>query len=182
MPFEPVTIDLSSPTSQAEASPSPAVLAPKTAAEAAKRLETLGADTAWRDRLFGGDAAARQEFNELTTMKAGADNVADAIAGTARPQQEVFETTINGSLSSRVIAEAVASMRDAGVSDGAIDEALRQKKYTAAEVAATKVFRARRHSDAEWCKRLLAGGVTERREHVLMSIILSAGVEDAPTK
>jgi hypothetical protein len=104
-------------------------------------------------------------------MKAGADQVADAIAGTA-PPQPIFETTIAGQLPSRVVGETVQSWRDAGVGDGAIEEALRGHRYTPAEVAATKVFRARRHSDPEWVKRLEAGGVTEKRELMLMSIIL----------
>lgn len=157
---------------QFEASPPPP-LAPATAADAARRLEILSKDKAWADRLFAGDVAANKEFKELNALAASGDDTADLIAGTATLQQP-FETTIDGQLPRRVVADVVSSLRELGLSDGSIGEALNGGKFTSAELAAVKVFRNSRHGDPDWCKRLLAGDYAARREHVLLSIILSS--------
>ncbi len=65
-----------------------------------------------------------------------------------------------------------------GVSDGAIGEALRGDPVTRAEMAAVQAFKNMRHGDPEWVSRLLKGGYAERREHELMSIVLSSEIRE----
>jgi hypothetical protein len=64
-------------------------------------------------------------------------------------------------------------LRDAGVGDGAISQALTGKPETPEAIAAVKVFKAQRMSDPEWTKRFLAGGATEKREWLLWSIVIA---------
>jgi hypothetical protein len=161
---------------QADASPPPP-LVPATAADARARLDILSKDKGWADRLFAGDVTANREFKDLTALAGSADDTAEAIAGTTSPQP-LFETTTGGQLPRRHVNEIVASMREAGLSDGAIGEALNGGKVTRAEMAAAKAFKNMRHGDAEWVKRFLAGSYAERRENMLLSIILTSEIKD----
>lgn len=158
----------------AAASPAPP-LAPTTAADARARLDVLTKDAAWTGRFMSGNVEARREFAELTAKVAGGDDVADALDG-APMSERLFETTMNGALSSRVVNEVVASMRELGISDGAIEEQLRDKPVTRSDRAATEAFRNMRHGDADWCKRLISGDAAAKREHILMCSILSREV------
>jgi hypothetical protein len=158
------------------ASPPPPI-APETSAGARARLDMLAKDSGFATAVFSGDMAANQEFKNLTTLAAGADDVADAVAGTSSDQP--FEVTVDGQLPRRAIADFVASMRESGVSDAAIAQALRGDKVPRREFDAVRMLQRARHGDADWCKRLLSGDYTAGREHKLMSIVLSAEIEDA---
>lgn len=155
----------------------PPPIAPSTAADARRRLDALTTDAAWGKRFLAGNMAARSEFADLSARVASGDHIVDALAGTAPPQQE-FETTVDGALPRRVVAEVVADMRENGISDGAIEQALRGTKVTRVEFEATRQLQRIKHSDPIWTKNLLSGGVQEKREHMLMSIILSADIAE----
>ncbi|MGH7489406.1 MAG: hypothetical protein ACREMY_27970 [bacterium] len=179
--FDPFTLTSAEATAalarmQLERSPPPPI-APATAADARARLDVLAKNKGWADRLFANDIEARREFAELSTLAAGADDVADTLAGTI-PEQPIFETTVNGALPSRTVAEVVASMREAGLADASIEQALRGGKVTSAEVAAAKAFQNMRHGDAAWVNKFLAGDYSARREHMLLSVILSSEIKD----
>ena len=159
----------------AGANPSPPAV--QDAQDARARLDLLSRDATWANRLFNGDVAARKEFDDLVAASAAGDNVDDAIAGIEEPAP-IFETTTGGQLPRRVVNEVIASMRDAGVSDGAIGQALRGDSFSREEVAAVTALRAKLHGDADWVKRLLSGDYAAKREHLLMSIVLSSPVSD----
>ena len=65
---------------QADAHP-PAPLSPTTAAEATARLQTLTSNKEWGARLLAGHIEERQEWQRLTELAAGADEVKDATGG-----------------------------------------------------------------------------------------------------
>jgi hypothetical protein len=160
----------------AAASPPPPI-EPATAADARRRLDALAGDQAWGARFLAGDAEARREFGELSALVAAGDDAADAINGTAPPPQ-VLETTVDGALPRHAVNDFIADMRAAGISDDSTAQAIRGDSVSRQEVEAVRQLQRMRHSDPEWCKRLLSGGAAERREHTLMSIVLSAPIKD----
>jgi hypothetical protein len=186
MPFESEPMDLSalSPGQataklaemSAAASPPPPI-APATAADARARLDVLTKDQAWGKSFLDGNADARREFASLIEQVTAADDVQQAIDGTAPPAQPL-ETNINGSPSRRVVAEVIASMRQNGIADDVIAQTLRGDPVTRAEFEAVKQYQRARHGDPDWVSRLLKGGYAERREHELMNIVLSSEVRD----
>jgi hypothetical protein len=180
VPFESEPMDLSalSPgqasAKLAEMTPPPPIVT-ATAADARARLDVLTKDQAWGKSFLDGNAEARRLFAELSAQVAAGDDVQQALDGTAPPQQ-VLETNINGSLSRRVVAEVVADMRANGLSDGVIWEAISGKPVSRAEFEAVKQYQRAKHGDPEWVARFLKGGYAERREHMLMSIVLSSEI------
>ncbi len=160
----------------AAASPMPA-LVPVTPTDASAQLDLLAKDKSFADALFSGDVAANNRFKELVTLASSADDVADAIAGRSPPVHEI-QVTADGQLSRSVIDGTVSMLREAGVSDGAIAEALRGDKVSRAEFEAVRQFQRQRHGDADWRGRLLSGDYAATREFHLMSIVLSAGIKE----
>jgi hypothetical protein len=156
----------------------PAPLSPTTAAEANARLQTLTANKEWGQRLLAGGMEERREFQRLTQLAAGTDEVKDAIDG-ATPESFTIETIGPGELNSRDRATAVAMFRDAGLEDGVISEAFNGGRVTAREVAATKALQSSRHGDAGWRQRFLAGGWAENREQMLINIILTSEIDES---
>jgi hypothetical protein len=140
----------------------PLPLNPTTASEAQARLQTLTASAEWGKRLLAGGIEERREFAQLTELAAGADNTADAIAGTT-PEPFAIQTVGPNELNSHDRATAVEMFRDAGLRDEVIAEALNGGTVTRAEYAAVKALRSARHGDAAWRQRFLAGGWAERR-------------------
>ena len=91
-----------------------------------------------------------------------------------------MEFTINGSLSRRDTATAVADFRDQGLNDDSIIQALEGGAVSSAEHRAAQALQSARHNDPAWVQRLLAGNYEARRELTLMSIILTSPVVDEP--
>ena len=156
----------------------PAPLAQTTAAEASARLQTLTSNREWGARLLAGGMEERREFQRLTELAAGADDVKNAIDGTAL-EAFAIETIGPGELNSRDQASAVAMFRDAGLEDGVIAEAFAGGRVTAREVAATRALQSSRHGDAGWRQRFLAGGWAENREQMLINIILTSEIDES---
>jgi hypothetical protein len=154
---------------------------PQTAQDARARLDKLTRDPTWSKALLNGDAGVTQHFNDLVAKSAAGDDVADAVAGKQEPAGPVMEFTINGSLSRRDLATAVADFRDQGLADDTITQALEGGAVSIAEHRAAQALQSARHNDLAWVKRLLAGDYEARREHTLMCIILSSPVADEPT-
>jgi len=162
----------------AVASPPPPMMAPATAADARGRLDTLSRDKGWATRLLAGDVQANREFADLNKLAASADDTAEAIAGTAtEASTPIFETTTGGQLPRRHVEQAIQQMREGGLRDEVIQQAFELPPITRADATMTKALQSKRHGDAEWVKRLMAGDYEARREHVLMSIILASPVE-----
>src|SRR5690242_5145642 len=85
---------------------------PATAAEARARLAALPNDREWSERFLAGDMRAREEFKELTTKAAEEQDAAN-------PPDIPFQTTAEGELPARHVAEWVGGMRELGLSDEA---------------------------------------------------------------
>jgi hypothetical protein len=160
------------------ASNPPPPLVPANAQDAKAQLDFLSRDTSWSQALMSGNVAARDQFNKLVEAAAAGDTVGDTLANIQEPEP-IFETTMNGQLPSRVVKEVIAGMRDAGLSDAVIEQAMRGDKISRAEMAAAKAFQTMRHGDAAWVKCLISGEWSANREHQLMSIILSSDIADA---
>jgi hypothetical protein len=156
----------------------PAPLKPADAQDARARLDKLTADKSFADRLLAGGLAEKKEFEALIAAAAPGDDVGDAIANIQEPAP-LFETTTAGQLNRRDLASVVDTFRDAGLSDGAIGEALNGGKVTHREVAATRALQTSRHGDAAWRARFLANDWSAVREQWLINTILTSEVIDA---
>jgi hypothetical protein len=191
MPFEPVEHDPAILTltpaeataklaeMQAAMHPEPPV-APVSAQGARALLDKLTRDPGWGKALLAGDTEVTKQFNDLTTLSAAGDDVADAVAGVAEQAEPMIEFTINGSLSRRDTATAIADFREQGLNDASITQALEGGAVSIAEHRAAQALQSARKNDPAWVKRLLAGDYEARREHTLMCIILSSPVADQP--
>jgi hypothetical protein len=155
----------------------PPPLQPADAQDARARLDKLSADKSFADRLFSGDIAARKEFDELVAASAAGDDVGDRIANIQEPAP-LFETTTDGRLNRRDLASIVDTFRDAGLSDGVIEEAMNDGQVTRAEYAAAKALQASKHGDEGWRSRFLKGNWAEQREQLLLNIILTNAIKE----
>jgi hypothetical protein len=143
---------------------------PSDAVGARARLDALSADPSYSKAFFSGDQAAVAEFNALTAQVANGNPTLDALAG-AKPAE--FEVTVGGELSSRNRADAVAGLRELGLDDASVTQALDGAPVSEHEVAMAKMLKAAKLSDAAWCDRWFKGGLLERSEMTKINLILS---------
>lgn len=151
--------------------PPPPPAPPANASDARRRLDALSRDPTWSQKFMSGNAEARREFAELTKRVAEGDPVADAM-NTPEPVFRI-DTTVGGEMPQRAIRDFIADARQAGISEGAIAQALRGEKVSPQEYEATKRFKQMRMSDPEWAKKLAAGDYQATQELRLMGIILA---------
>jgi hypothetical protein len=156
----------------------PPPLVPEDRQDARQRLDLLAKDASFAARLFNGDVATRKIFDDLVAADANGDPIGDILAGIEEQSPRVFETTQGGELPPRHVAEVIKSMRESGLDDRSIEQALRGIPVTRAELALTKAFESRCRGDADWCRRLLSGDFAARRDLVLMSVIFNSPVAD----
>ena len=151
---------------------------PQTPAEAKAQLDDLSKDKGWADKLMAGDVAARREFDVLTKMQADADDRLEGVLnGTAQPQMMEL-TTPEHPLSTRDLQSGVDGLREAGVREEVIRDFLRGEPVSKETRQLVERFQAKRHGDAEWVKKLLAGDHEANRELTTMSIVLSAPIAE----
>ena len=103
--------------------PPPSVV-PQDAQDARQQLDLLSRNASWADSLFKGNVETRKQFDELVAKAAGGDDVADAVVGIVEPATPLFETTANGELPRRHVEGAIAGLRDAGLNDASIEQAV----------------------------------------------------------
>jgi hypothetical protein len=140
------------------------------------RLDALSADPEWSKKFFAGDQAARAEFARLTGQVAAGNPTADALAGAKPSETFELETTVGGQLNTRNRADAVAGLRELGLGDAVVAQAIDGAAVSEHEVAMATQAKAMRLSDKTWTDRYLAGGLAEKREMGLLNVILSSGV------
>ncbi len=160
-------------TDQLAPSPAPpAPNLPSTAAEAATRINELKADTAWRDRYLAGGLVEKREITSLQEMLNKSDNpdVDKAMAGVLDdgPFQRSEHMQMIG---------AAGWLRENGVKDEVIREALAGKEITQAEYDAVARLKADRMSDRAWAKEFLAGNGQHKRDMALMNIVLTSPIK-----
>jgi hypothetical protein len=149
--------------------PAPPPIDPQNAGDARRRLDVLTKDREWGARFFAGHIAERKEFQALQEKIAAGD---PAIGAPPAAGGE-FDFSSEDQPSRQVLNGTVQMLRDAGVGDGAISQALTGKAESAEAIAAVKVFRNQKMSDPEWTKRFLAGGMQEKKEWMLWSIVIA---------
>jgi hypothetical protein len=149
--------------------------APAGSATAARaQLDALGSNADWRGKFFSGDAAARAEFGRLTELAATADATSEALAGNVpEPPVERIEVLVDGAISTRNRADAVASLRAVGLNDDVIRQAIDGAPVSPAERVMAERVKAMRLGDAAWVDRYMKGGLAERNEMTTISTILS---------
>lgn len=151
---------------------------PEDAQGARHRLTALANDVRWSKALMNGEPAATKEFHDLVALSAAGDDVNDAIVGIVEDPstQPIFETTINGSLPRRILAQAVNDFRNDGLSDAAIGQALNGGTVSLAEHRAAEALLNARKADAAWVKALTSGDHMAKKEWSLLTVILACDV------
>jgi hypothetical protein len=155
--------------------PLPTTEPPKNAAEARSRLDLLAADASFRNKLTAGDADSIKTFDTLTTLIAqDADPISLALAGIIPAGMETLSaerpTTI------RFMAAGAAALREQGLSEDCVREALVGSKNSPEIYRAAQNRQRERFADKDWAAKLLAGDFAANREAVLLSIVLSGEV------
>jgi hypothetical protein len=156
----------------------PPPLVPQDAQDARATLERLSRDKSWADSLFNGNVATRKQFDELVAKAADADSVGDSVAGIVELSTPLFETTANGELPRRHVEGTIAGLRDAGLNDAAIEQAVTLPPISRSEFMAAQAFQARLHGTAEWRGRLLSGDYEATRQHNLLCVLLSSPIKE----
>jgi hypothetical protein len=155
-----------------------ASITPVDAQDARVTLDVLSKNPSWAEALFRGDVATRKQFDELVAKAAGDDNVGDAIAGIVEPATPLFETTANGELPRRHVEGTISSLRDRGLNDDSISQAVALPPISRAEHAAAQAFQARCHGSAEWRAKLLSGDYEATRQHTLNCVLLASPIAE----
>jgi hypothetical protein len=159
------------------ANPPPSVV-PQDAQDARATPDRLSRDASWAQSLFSGNVAARKQFDELVAKAAGGDDVADAVAGIVEPATPLFETTANGELPRRHVEEAIASLRDSGLNDASIEQAINLPPISRAEFTAAQALGAKLYGSAEFRSKLLSADYEATRQHNLLCVLLSSPIAE----
>ena len=155
--------------------------APTSSAEAGARLANLAADPAWGAKILANSPAEVRQMHDLIAVKNSRPldpNIDRAMAEEIEPQP--FAVTAEGGLSLQNLASSVVDLRAAGLSDGAIKEAISGATPTKQEQDAARRLYADKIADTAaggWVSRLLKGGAVEKRELLLMQIVIGAPVK-----
>jgi hypothetical protein len=157
--------------------PRPSVV-PVDAQDARVTLDLLSRNPGWAESLFRGDVATRKQFDELAAKAAGGDDVADAVAGTVEPVTPLFSTTVNGELPRAHVEGTISALRDAGLNDESISQAVTLPPISRAEHAAAEAFWARCKGSAEWRTKLLNNDYDAVRQFNLVSVLRSSPIRE----
>jgi hypothetical protein len=156
----------------------PPPLVPQDSQDAKATLERLSRDKSWADSLFNGNVATRKQFDELVAKAAGGDAVEDALAGIVEPAVPLFETTANGELPRRHVEGAIAGLRDAGLNDASIEQAVNLPPISRAEFMQAQALKSQLYGTAEFRSKLLTGDYEATRQHNLLCVLLSSPIAE----
>jgi hypothetical protein len=164
-------------TPQAPAAPvvpiAPAPAAPPaTPAEAATRLTALKADPKWTSALLAGGPAQTREFHSLHELVAKGDSIDQAMSG-------VLPAGIIRDGAQVEMTGTAEMLRELGIRDDIIREALQGPTETKAWYDETARWKKDAMSKPEWVKRLMSGDVEARRHLMLANIILTGGIKES---
>jgi hypothetical protein len=160
-----------------ETRPAPTIT-PIDSQDAKVTLDVLSRNPGWADSLLKGDVATRKQFDELVAKAAGEDNVGDAIAGIVEPATALFETTANGELPRRHVEGAIAGLRDSGLDDASIEQAVTLPPISRSEFMQAQALKTKLHGTAEWRGKLLSGDYEATRQHNLLAVLLSSPIKE----
>ena len=157
--------------------PPPSVV-PQDAQDARATLDLLSRDASFARELFSGSIEARKRFDELVAKSAAGDDVGDAVAGIVEPALPLIETVAEGELPRRHVEAAISGMRDAGLNDASIEQAINQPPIPRAEHAAATALWNMRSGTAEWRSKLFSGDYEATREWNLLCVELSSPIKE----
>jgi hypothetical protein len=156
----------------------PPPLIPQDAQDARMQLDLLSRNASWAESLLKGNVETRKQFDELVAKAAGGDDTADMVANIVELTPPLFETTANGELPRRHVEGTIAALRDAGLSDGAIEQAVNLPPISRTEFMAAQAFQAKLHGTAEWRSKLLSGDYEATRQHNLLCVLLRSPIKE----
>jgi hypothetical protein len=149
------------------------VEAPKTPADASARLATLQADKTFTDRLLAGGIAERKEWDSLLSLASSGDKVDAAVSMPGGVANSVPDSEL------RQLASTAADLRELGLPDEVVRQALSGAPVSAEEYRAVRQWRDERTSDGEWSKKFLAGDALAKKQMTIANIIISGGIKES---
>jgi hypothetical protein len=160
-----------------ESRPAP-TLTPMDSQDARVALDALSKNPSWAEALFRGDVQTRRQFDELVAKAADSDPVGDAIANIVEPAVPLFETTMDGQLPRRHVEGTISALRDGGLDNASIEQAVNLPPISRAELMAAQALKSKLHGTAEWRSKLLSGDYEATRQHNLLAVLLSSPIKD----
>jgi hypothetical protein len=146
---------------------------PATAIEARTRLNERIVNQEWSAKFLQQDVATVREFHELSAIAADGDKIKAAMDG-------VVPAFVLGGIpdSEQVNLTNLANhLRDAGISDGAIEQALRNGPVAQKEIDAVTRWKESAMKNPEFTKKYLANDPEAYKQMTLANIVLSGKVE-----
>lgn len=143
--------------------------------QARQELGRRGEDAQWRDAFLSGSPSHRKDFDVLVARAAVDQQIDDIVASAGTNTATPGGPNISG-LSAHDVRAAAGWLHDSGLSDGTIAELLRGETSVTDEDYRKLVpeVREKMFGDAEWVRRLMAGGATERRQLLAWGVIRTA--------
>jgi hypothetical protein len=152
------------------------------AAAATARLAELQAQPEWNAKLVSKTEGwpEKREFKALMEASSkdiakGGDSLDKIIAGKA--QVEMGEVTTGGEISTANAIKTAEWLRESGLTDPQIKQAMSGKPVSKAEYETIKIMKSDRLGNKDWTQRWLAGGAQEQREMLLMNTIVANGYQ-----
>jgi hypothetical protein len=164
------------PAAPVAAGPAPDTLSPSAARE---RLEGLKQNPEWQRRFLDASGPTLREYNELSARAAEPGDRLEAAFAYDLQTAPPFETSYNGELNTWQTAKVVAALREFGLSDDNIREMDANVPIAKELHDAARRLQQQRHADPQWVDRLLKGGDAEKRELLLIKILLRHPVAEA---
>ena len=156
----------------------PPPLVPQDAQDARAQLDLLTRNPSWAEGLLKGNVETRKQFDELVAKAAGGDDVGDAVAGIVEPALPLIETTAGGALPRRAVEATISGLRDAGLSDASIEQAVNLPPISRAEFMQAQALKSRLYGTAEFRSKLLTGDYEATRQHNLLCVLLSSPIAE----
>ena len=89
-----------------------------------------------------------------------------------------MEVTANGELPRRHVEGTISALRNAGLNDESISQAVNLPPISRAEFMQAQALQSKLHGTAEWRGKLLSGDYEATRQHNLLSVLLSSPIKE----
>jgi hypothetical protein len=134
-------------------------------------LAARSADEKWRTGVLAGNGPEVKEFHGLVEKGLGDSKLEQVLAGTAG-DVPIFETVQGDQLTSWKLGRIVEQLRDDGLADDHVRELFANEPIDRATHDAARRLQQQRFSEPEYVARYLKGGAVEKREQLLIGILL----------
>jgi hypothetical protein len=149
-----------------------------TAAEATAQLADLMKNPEWQTAWLAGNGPQRKEYASLMAAKhadpsAAGDRLDQIVAGKA--EIPFMESTTGGQISTINTMKSAEWLREAGLTDPQIKQALSGAQVSKGEYEAVKILRGDRMGSKEFIAKWLGGDVEANRQMLLMNTVIANG-------